>query len=98
LIAHIKCVSNLGALIQVNMRAQEDTNRNKVNGQETRRFYPVVWPMPTPRCGDLLRSRIALNPSQVIQKSNLNTTVFFLISNPICEKSPQVGISHALHK
>jgi hypothetical protein len=30
-------------------------------------FYPVVRPMPTPRCGDLLRARIALNPSQVIQ-------------------------------
>jgi hypothetical protein len=36
--------------------------------------------MPTPRCGDLLRSRIALNPSQVIQRSNLSTTVFFLSS------------------
>jgi hypothetical protein len=34
--------------------------------------------MPTPRYGDLLWSRIALNPSQVIQQSNLSTTVFFL--------------------
>jgi hypothetical protein len=67
LIAPLRCVSNLGATIQVNMRTQEDNNRNKVNGQEARRFYPVVWPMPTPRCGDLLRSRVALNPSQVIQ-------------------------------
>jgi hypothetical protein len=32
-------------------------------------IYSVVRPMPTPRCGDLLRSRIALNPSQVIQWS-----------------------------
>jgi hypothetical protein len=30
-------------------------------------IYPVVQPMPTPGCGDLFRSRIALNPSQVIQ-------------------------------
>jgi hypothetical protein len=48
------------------MRTQEDDNRNKVNEQETRRSYPVVRPMPIPRCGDLLRSRVALNPSQVI--------------------------------
>ena len=36
LIAPLRCVSNLGAIIQVNMRTQEDNNRNKVNGQETR--------------------------------------------------------------
>jgi hypothetical protein len=34
-------------------------------------------------------TRVALNPSQVIQRSNLNTTVFFLISNPLSEESPQ---------
>jgi hypothetical protein len=51
--------------------------------------------MPTPRCGDLLRSRIALNPSQVIQRSTLSTTVFFLIEDAsLCEESPQVGASH----
>jgi hypothetical protein len=66
LFAPLKCLSNLGAIIQVNMRTQEDDNHNKVNGQETRRFYLVVRPMPTPRCGDVLRSRVALNPSQVI--------------------------------
>jgi hypothetical protein len=43
-------------------------------------IYPVVRPMPTPRCGDLLRSRIALNPSQVIQWSTLSTTVIFFSS------------------
>jgi hypothetical protein len=37
--------------------------------------------MPTACCGDLLWSRVELNPSQVIQRSNLSTTVFFLISN-----------------
>jgi hypothetical protein len=40
LIGPLKCVSNLGAIIQVNMRTQEDDNSNKVNGQETRWFYP----------------------------------------------------------
>ena len=87
MIAPLRCVSNLGAIIQVNMRTQEDDNRNKVNGEETRRFYHVVRPMPTPCGGDLLRSRVALNPSQVIQRSNLSTMVFFLISNLGCEES-----------
>jgi hypothetical protein len=32
-IAPFKCVSNLGAITQVNMRTQEVNNRNKVNGQ-----------------------------------------------------------------
>jgi hypothetical protein len=82
----------------VNMRNQKDNNRNKVSGQQTQRFYPVVRAMPTPRCGDLLGSRVALNPSQVIQRSNLSTTIFFLISNHVCEESPQVGVYHALHK
>jgi hypothetical protein len=51
--------------------------------------------MPTPRCGDLLRSKIALNPSQVIQLSTLSTMVFFLIAVvSLCEESPQVGSSH----
>jgi hypothetical protein len=51
LIAPFKCVSNLGAIIQVNMRTQEDNNRDKVNAQETRRFlsrgsanaYSTLW-------------------------------------------------------
>jgi hypothetical protein len=97
LIAPLKSVSNLGAIIQVNMRTQEDDNRNKVNGQETHRFYPMVGHIPTPRCGELLRSRVSLNPSQVIQRSNLSTTIVFLISIPGCEESPQIRVSHALH-
>jgi hypothetical protein len=82
----------------VNMRTQEDDNHNKVNRQETRQFYPVVRPMPTSCCGDLLRTRVALNPSQVIQRSNLSITVVFLISIPGCEESPQIRVSHTLHK
>jgi hypothetical protein len=80
------------------MRTQEDNNHNKVNGQDTRRFYLVVRPLPTPHCGDLLRLRVTLNPSQVIQRSNLSTTVVFLISIPVCEESPQIDVSHTLHK
>jgi hypothetical protein len=54
-------------------------------------------PSPTtPRRGDLLWSRVALKPSQVIKKSNLSPTVFFLISLPVCEKFLQVGVSHGL--
>jgi hypothetical protein len=98
LVAPFKCVSNLGEIIQVNMGTQKYNNCNKVNGQGTQRFYPIVWPMSTPRCGGLLWSRLALNPSQVIQRSKLSTIIFFLISNHVCEKSPQVGVSHALHK
>ena len=37
-------------------------------------------------------------PSQVIQRSNLSITVVFLISVLGCEESPQIGVSHALHK
>jgi hypothetical protein len=63
--------------------------------QETHRFYPVVPPMRTPCCGDLLRSRIAPNPSQVIQWSTLCITIFFLIADvSLCEESPQVRASH----
>jgi hypothetical protein len=54
--------------------------------------------MSTPRCGDLLWSRVALKPSQVIQRSNLSATVVFLISIYRCEESAQIRVSHALHK
>jgi hypothetical protein len=50
-------------------------------------IFTVVRPIPTPRCGDLLWLRVALNPSQVIQRSNLSAIVIFLIS-----------ISRNLHK
>ena len=94
LIAPFKCVSNLGATTQVNMRTQEVNNCNKLIAQETRRFYPMVRPMPTPCCSDLLRSRFGLNPSQVIQRSNLSTKVIFLISNLLCERLQLMDIPH----
>jgi hypothetical protein len=50
LISPLRCVSNLGAIIQVNMRTQEDNNRNKVNGQEktilsrgSTHAYSTLW-------------------------------------------------------
>jgi hypothetical protein len=49
--------------------------------------------MPNPHFGDLLRSRIALNLSQVIQRSNLSTMVFFF-KYSLCEEYPQFGVSH----
>jgi hypothetical protein len=39
--------------------------------------------MPSPRCGDLFWSRVALNPSQVIQRSNLSAIGIFLYQNPV---------------
>jgi hypothetical protein len=48
---------------------ENSNNFNKINTQETQQFYPVVRSMPTLRCGDLLWSRVALKPSQVIQRS-----------------------------
>jgi hypothetical protein len=45
-------------------------------------IFIVVRPMPTPHCGDLLWSRVALNPSQVIKRSNLSATIVFLIQYP----------------
>jgi hypothetical protein len=41
--------------------------------------------------------RVAVNPSQVIQRSNLSITVLPYTQYPICEKSPQVRVSNALH-
>jgi hypothetical protein len=60
-------------------------------------IFTMVRPMPTSRCGNLLWSSVALNPSQVIQRSNLSATDIFLMSKSRCEESPQIGVSHALH-
>jgi hypothetical protein len=43
----------LEAIFQVNMKTQEDNNRNKEKGHETT-IFTVVRLMPTPCCGDLL--------------------------------------------
>jgi hypothetical protein len=56
----------------------------------------LVRSMPTPYCGDLLWSRVALNPSQVLQRSNLSATYVFLISNPFARNLHKFGVSHSL--
>jgi hypothetical protein len=61
-------------------------------------IFTMARPMPTPRYGDLLWSVVALNPSQVIQRSNLSAIVVFHISISRCDESPQIRVSHALHK
>jgi hypothetical protein len=54
--------------------------------------------LSTPQC-HVQWTRIALNPYQVIQRSNLSTTLLPYISQyPGCEESLQVGVSHTLHK
>jgi hypothetical protein len=53
--------------------------------------------MPTPRCGDLFWSRVALNLSQVIQRSNFECHGILPYIKPICEESPQLEVSHTLH-
>jgi hypothetical protein len=60
--------------------------------------FSVVRPMPIPHYGDLLWSRVALNLSQVIQRTNVSATVVFLISISRCEEYPQIGVSQTLHK
>jgi hypothetical protein len=78
----------------------EDNNRNRVNAQEARWFYPVVRPMPTPHCGDLLRSMVAhcTQPLSSDPKIKLEYHVVLPYVKSLCEESPQVWVSHALHK
>ena len=58
-------------------------------------IFTVVRSMPTPHCGDLLRLRVALNPSQVIQRSNLIAANFFLYQVfPLWGISSSWSLSH----
>jgi hypothetical protein len=59
-------------------------------------FIPWFGQCLPQRSGVLLRARVAINSSQVIQISNLSATVSSLHHNPICEESPQIGVSHSL--
>jgi hypothetical protein len=65
-------------------------------------FYPMVRPKPTSMlwcppsnksCNQLLSS------DHLGQLLNLSATIFFFISSiPVCEESPQLGVSHSLTK
>jgi hypothetical protein len=65
LIAPLICVLNLGAILQESGELKKIVIAiNKKTSETT--IFTVVQPMPTPHCGDLLWSRVALNPSQAI--------------------------------
>ena len=49
--------------------------------------------LPTPRCG-VPMDEGCTQPLSSDPMINLNTMIFFLISFPVCEESPQVGASH----
>jgi hypothetical protein len=69
-------------------------NHKEINTRDTR-FYPVVRPSNNcllPR-GGVPMDEGCTQPLSSDPMINLNTTVFFLVSFPVCEESPQVGAS-----
>jgi hypothetical protein len=59
------------------------------------RFYPVVRPSNTcllPHCG-VLMDEGCTQPLSSDLMINLNITVFFFSVFPVCEESPQLGVS-----
>jgi hypothetical protein len=70
---------------------KEDINREKVNGtKDIMIFNSWFGQSLPPRCGVLLWKRVAINPSQVIQRSNLSATIFFLSQSRLWG----IGVSH----
>jgi hypothetical protein len=61
-----------------------------------RRFYHVVRPrlkcLPTSMLWCPLWIRVTLNPSQVIQTSNLSSTIFLISIVSSRKESPQIGV------
>jgi hypothetical protein len=54
-------------------------NRNKVTDtRDTTIFIPWFDQRLPPHCGVLLWTRVAINPSQVIQRPNLSATISYL--------------------
>jgi hypothetical protein len=96
LIAPLICVLNSGEILQESGELKKIVIAiNKKTSDTT--IFTVVRPMPTPCYGDFLWSNVALNPSQVIQRSNLSATISTLYQESRCMESPQIGVSHALH-
>jgi hypothetical protein len=63
-------------------------------------FYPVVRPSNTcllPRCG-VPMDKGCTQPLSSDPMINLNTTVFSLEYFPVCEESPQLGVSRPYNK
>jgi hypothetical protein len=64
------------------------------------RFYPVVRPSNTcllPRCG-VPMDEGCTQPLSSDPMINLNTTIFSLEYFPVCEESPQLGVSRPYNK
>jgi hypothetical protein len=59
-------------------------------------FIPWFGQSLPPHCGILLRTRVAINPFQEIQRSNLKATISSLYQFLVCEESPPIGVSHNL--
>jgi hypothetical protein len=98
LIVPLEWVLNFGTMTQVIKRELERRNQSHIKAtQETRWFYPVVWPSITLAYFHVVASqwtRVALNPFQVIQWSTWIPQFLSYSSFPVCEESPQVGASH----
>jgi hypothetical protein len=70
-------------------------NNHKESNTRDTRFYPVVRPSNTcllPRCG-VPMDKGSTQPLSSDPMINLNTTVFPLVYFPVCEESPQLGVS-----
>jgi hypothetical protein len=64
------------------------------------RFYPMVRPSNTcllPRCG-VPMDEGCTQPLSSDPMINLNTTVFPLVYFPVCEESPQLGVSRPYNR
>ena len=75
-------------------------NPKEINTRDTR-FYLVVRPSNTcllPRCG-VPMDEGCTQPLSSDLMINLNTATFLCLSLfPVCEESPQVGVSHPYNK
>jgi hypothetical protein len=75
-------------------------NHKETNTRDTR-FYLVVRPSNTcllPRCG-VLMDESCTQPLSSDPMINLNTMTFLCLSLfPVCEESPQVGVSRPYNK
>jgi hypothetical protein len=73
-----------------------NTDNQRESTQETHDFYPMVRPSNTcllPRC-DVPMDEGCTQPLSSDPMINLNSTVFsFLSLSPVCEESPQLGVS-----
>jgi hypothetical protein len=76
----LKMCIKLKAILQVKFSTTEDKNLNKESETQDTVIFSWFGQSLPPRCGDLLWSRVAINPSQLIQISNLSAMVIFLIS------------------